>query len=66
MTASITLSRKQVTQLAEIANHFTEIDDFTLEVDHSSGIGVGIRVTFDLLKSGKKDTAVDITDVTNW
>ena len=66
MLQSIVLTRKQIDQLAEIVNHFTEIDDFTLEVDHSSGIGVGIRVTFDLLKSGKKDTAVDITNMTNW
>ena len=66
MSYSVTLTRKQIDQLAEIVNHFSEIDNFTLAVDHSSGIGVGIKVTFDLLNGGKSDTTVDITDVSTW
>jgi hypothetical protein len=62
--SKIVLNRKQISQLSEIVNHFKEIDEFTIKVDQSSGIGLGISVTFDLFK--KEDTSIDITDVSTW
>lgn len=47
--ASIKLNRQQITKLAEIMEHFKEIRHFTIETDHSSGIGVGLVVKFDLM-----------------
>ena len=61
---ALVLNRDQIGKLNEIVNHFKEINQFTIEVDHSSGIGVGIRVKFDLFE--KDDTNVDITDVKDW
>lgn len=60
----LVLNREQIGKLNEIINHFKEINHFTIEVDHSSGIGVGICVTFDLFE--KHDTNIDITDVKEW
>jgi hypothetical protein len=62
--SKIVLNRKQISQLSEIVNHFKEIDNFTIKVDQSSGIGLGISVTFDLFK--KEDTSIDITDLSTW
>jgi hypothetical protein len=63
----IHLTRKQVLQMAEMANHFTGVDDFTLEVSHESGIGPSMRFKFTLDLAGEsKDVAVDTTDVSNW
>lgn len=61
---AITLNREQIAKLNEIVNHFKEINKFTVQADTSSGIGVGIQVTFDLFE--KEDTTVDITDVKDW
>ena len=61
---ALVLNRDQIGKLNEIVNHFKEIDHFTIEVDHSSGIGVGIRVKFNLFE--KDDTNIDITDVKDW
>ena len=52
----IRLSRKQIEQMAAMAEHFKEVDDFTLRVSSSSGIGQTIHFTFDL----------DLTDVSKW
>jgi hypothetical protein len=60
----ISLTRTQVEKLAKICEHFHEVNDFTLEVSHESGIGESIRVKFDLFDSN--DTNIDITDVSNW
>jgi len=60
----ITLNRDQIEKLSEIANHFKEIEHFTLEAESSSGIGQAIHVKFDLFDTG--DTKVDITDVESW
>jgi len=60
----IKLTRKQVDQLAEIMEQFTEVQDFTIESTCPSGIGPTVTVSFDLFKP--KDTIVDITDVSNW
>jgi hypothetical protein len=60
----ITLSRSQVEQLHKIVSHFTEIEDFTLVIDNSNGIGPVVKVHFTMFKSN--DANIDITDVTNW
>jgi hypothetical protein len=61
---SMRLSRKQIEQLADIADHFQEIDVYELYEEHT-GIGPIIRVKFSLF--GKtSDTSVDITDVESW
>lgn len=61
---SITLNRNQIGKLIEMYNHFKEVQHFTIGVDHSSGIGTGVQVSFDLFE--KNDTKIDITDVTEW
>lgn len=59
------LTRKQIQQLCEIADHFHEIELFELEQSNLSGIGPTIQVKFSIF--GKKpDTSVDITDVESW
>ena len=59
------LTRKQIDQLTEIADHFHEVELFELEESNLSGIGPVISVKFSLF--GKKtDTSVDITDVESW
>ena len=58
------LTRKQINQLAEIAEHFQEVDVYELYEEHS-GIGPIIKVKFSLF--GKtSDTSIDITDVESW
>ena len=58
------LTRKQIEQLADIAEHFQEVEVYELYEEHS-GIGPIIKVKFSLF--GKtSDTSVDITDVESW
>jgi hypothetical protein len=61
---SITLNRKQINDLFKMLEHFKEVDQFTINCDHSSGIGPVINVSFDLFN--KNSTSVDITDVERW
>lgn len=61
---SVTLNREQINKLNEIVAHFKEINHFKIDTDLSSGIGVGITVTFDLFE--KNDATIDITDVKEW
>jgi hypothetical protein len=59
------LTRKQIDQLCEIADHFQDIEVFELEQSSLSGIGPTISVKFSIF--GKNpDTSVDITDVESW
>lgn len=61
------LTRKQVLQMAEIANHFSTVNDFALEITHESGIGPSMHFKFTLDLVGEaKDVKVDTTDVSNW
>jgi hypothetical protein len=60
---SIMLTRKQVFDLAALANHFTDVELFTVEETFESGIGPTVRVKCTLLE---KPTTVDITDVEKW
>lgn len=64
MTTKICLTRKQIEQLTKIANHFTEINDFTLILKNDNGIGPSVKVCFTIFNNN--DANVDITDVTNW
>lgn len=64
MNKNVTLNREQIEKLYEIANHFKEINHFHIKTDSSSGIGVGVSVTFNLFQ--KNDTTIDITDVKEW
>jgi len=61
---SVTLNRKQIAQLIEIATRFTETENFTIESESLSGIGPNISIRFDLFESA--DTKIDITDVSTW
>lgn len=59
------LTKKQITQLAEIVNYFQEVELYELYEQHTSGIGPVVKVKFSLF--GKtSDTSVDITDVGSW
>ena len=65
--SDITLSRKQVLQLAELAAKFPDTEWFSLETDSSSGIGTAILVRFDMFKNiSGQDTTVNITDYSTW
>jgi hypothetical protein len=58
------LTRKQINQLAEIVDHFNEVDVYEL-YEEQTGIGPIVRVKFSLF--GKmSDTSIDITDVESW
>jgi hypothetical protein len=64
----LALNRTQIGKLVEIYNHFHEVEWFTISVDHTSGIGSGVVVKFNLFGDEDKDTdtTVDITDVSTW
>jgi len=59
------LTRKQIQQLSEICDHFSEINIFELEQTNLSGIGPTISVKFSIF-GNRQDASVDITDVENW
>lgn len=62
------LNRVQVEKLARMAEHFKEVEWFTLVEDNSSGIGPTVTVKFNLFGDRDKDTdtTVNITDVSTW
>jgi hypothetical protein len=62
------LNRKQVGQLAQLAEHFKEVEWFTLQEESESGIGSTVTVKFNLFGDEDKDTdtTVNITDVSTW
>jgi hypothetical protein len=64
----ISLTRKQVLQLAEIVAKFPDAEWFTIEMSNASGIGTNVTVKFDMFKDNRKDfdTTVDITDLSTW
>ena len=66
--SEVTLSRKQVLQLAELAAKFPDTEWFSIETDSSSGIGTQICVKFDIFKSDvvSGDATVNITDYSTW
>jgi hypothetical protein len=62
------LNRRQVEKLAQMAEHFKEVEWFTLVEEKTSGIGPTVTVKFNLFGDTDKDvdTTVDITDVETW
>ena len=60
----IALTRKQIHQLYQMMERFTDTETFIVESESLSGIGPNITVRFDLFESA--DTKVDITDVSTW
>jgi hypothetical protein len=61
------LSRKQIKQMCEMAEHFKDIDDFELHISHESGIGQSMNLRFTLdLAGDSKEVKTDMTDVTKW
>ena len=65
---TFSLNRIQIEKLAKMADHFKEVEWFTLEETNSSGIGPTVVVKFNLFNDNDKDvdTTVDITDVSTW
>lgn len=64
---SLSLTRKQIRQLAELSQGFPNVNWFVLEYDNSSGIGPEITVKFSLFNEiSETDTSVNITDVSSW
>ena len=66
--SNISLTRKQVLQLAELVTKFPDAEWFTIEMSNTSGIGTNVAVKFDMFKDSRKDfdTTVDITDLSTW
>ena len=64
MAQEIKLNREQIAKIIELYGHFKEVRHFTIRTDQSSGIGVGVSVSFDLFE--RSDTRVDITDYKKW
>jgi len=66
--SDISLTRKQVLQLAELAAKFADAEWFTIEMSNASGIGTNVTVKFDMFKDNRRDfdTTVDITDLSSW
>ena len=60
----IKLNRHQILKLVEIVNQFIDVEEFTIETDESSGIGVGVVVSFSLFSDD--DAKIDISDVKEW
>lgn len=61
---SITLTRKQILQLSELAEKFTDSEWFVIEEKSTSGIGSTVTVSISMFDD--MDTIVDITDWTIW
>lgn len=57
------LTQTQIKTLADIAKRFSEIPQFEIVEESSSGIGPTTTVHFQLLG---KDVKFDNTDVSNW
>lgn len=60
----ITLTRKQLLQMKQIVEHFTEVETFQLVEINTSGIGPTVHLKFTLFDSTA--TQMDITDISNW
>lgn len=63
-TNMLSLTRKQVLQLAEIANKFPDANWFGLTENSGSGIGPTVHVTLSVFTDD--DTKINITDVSTW
>jgi hypothetical protein len=66
-TTRVFLTRKQILMMADMVNHFSEVNDFVIEISHESGIGPSMKFRFDLDLAGETtNIAVNTTDVSNW
>jgi len=61
---NVILTQKQIRELAQLAEHFKEVDAFKISSASTSGIGPTVKVSFDLFDN--KNTTVDITDFDSW
>jgi len=68
MSEQIVFSQAQARKFVEIVKHFKDIDHFTVRTDNSSGIGVGLEVSFNLFNddTDRPDAKIDITDFGEW
>jgi hypothetical protein len=66
--SNISLTRKQVLQLAELVTKFPDTGWFTICESSPSGIGPTVEVKFSIFKDNNLefDTTIDITDVSTW
>ena len=61
---SITLTRKQILQLSELAKKFSDSGWFVIKEKSTSGIGPTVTVSMSVFDD--MDTTVDITDTSIW
>lgn len=68
MSNQIVFSQAQARKFVEIVKHFKDIEHLTVRTDNSSGIGVGLEVSFNLFNedTNRPDTKIDITDFREW
>jgi len=63
----IHLTRKQIIQMSEMAEHFKDINDFELHINNESGIGPSMTLRFALNLGGDNtEIKTDVTDVSKW
>jgi hypothetical protein len=67
MNTTITLTRKQMDKIVEFATNFKDVQLFTINETHNSGIGASIFITCPLFgNDSKAEISVNITDVSAW
>ena len=67
MNSTITITRNQMDKIVEFATNFKDVQLFTINETHNSGIGASIYITCSLFgNDSKPETIVDITDVSVW
>lgn len=65
--SSVKLTRKQMDKLVEFATNFKDVQWFTLEETHESGIGPTVCIKCSIFgNDSEPETTVDITDVSTW
>jgi hypothetical protein len=63
----ISLTRKQLMQIGQIAEQFSNIEEFVIESNNTSGIGSDVTIEFECPKViGNPRMRIDITDVSSW
>jgi Holliday junction resolvase len=67
MNTTITITRNQMDKIVEFATNFKDVQLFTINETHNSGIGPSIFIACSLFgNDSKPETIVDITDVSVW
>jgi len=63
----ITLSKEDIINIKQLLDSFPDVDDVTISVDNSGGIGPTVNVSFDTELNQHGGTfSVDITNYGNW